>query len=163
MDSGRQDLGRFLLRRSLAALLLVFAVTSGALLLAQLAPGDYASGFGRNPAQVAAERHRLGLDRPIGEQYARWVRRSLTLDLGESFQYQLPVMDLVRARAANTAVLAVSALALATLLGIPSGIVTGSRRRGLLARCIRGTSLVLLSVPPLISSLVLLTIAARTG
>ncbi|HYT75756.1 MAG TPA: ABC transporter permease [Vicinamibacterales bacterium] len=153
----------FLARRALGAVLLVFAVTSGALLLAQFAPGDYASQFGQNAAQLAAERHRLGLDLPVGRQYARWLKRSITLDLGESFQYQRPVAALVGEKALNTAKLATTALLVATLIGIPWGVVTGSRRGGLLIRALRGASLVLLSVPPLISSLVLLTIAARTG
>ena len=153
----------FLLRRGVAALLLVLAVTSGALLLAQLAPGDYASQFSLSREQIAAQRHRLGLDRPFAEQYTRWLTRSLTLDFGESFQYQRPVVELVRERAANTAILALTALALATLLGIPAGIFTGSRRGGVTARLLRAASLLLLSVPPLISSLVLLTLAARTG
>jgi len=153
----------YLLRRSVAALILVFAVTSGALLLAQLAPGDYASQFGLTRDEIAAERHRLGLDRPMAEQYAGWLQRALTLDFGESFQYRTPVVALVGARAANTAILAIAALVAATLLGIPGGIVTGSRRGGLAVGLIRGASLVLLSVPPLISSLVLLTLAARTG
>lgn len=153
---------RFLLRRGFAALVLVFAVTSGALLLAQLAPGDYAAQAGRDPAQIAAERHRLGLDRPLLEQYTRWLRRSMTLDLGESFHFQRPVTGLVREGAANTAVLATTALLVATILGIPWGVVTGTRT-GVSARILRGLSLLLLSVPPLISSLVLLTIAARTG
>ncbi|HYT67151.1 MAG TPA: ABC transporter permease [Vicinamibacterales bacterium] len=152
----------FLLRRGLAALLLVFAVASGALLFAQLAPGDYAAQFGKTPAQIAADRHRLGLDRPFGQQYAAWLKRSLTLDLGESFQYDQPVAALVRARAANTAVLAVTALIVATAVGIPWGVVTGSRN-GAIARMLRALSLLVLSVPPLISSLALLTIAARTG
>jgi peptide/nickel transport system permease protein len=152
----------FLLRRALAAVFLVFAVTSGALLLAQLAPGDYTSEIGRSREQIAAERHRLGLDRPFLAQYADWLRRGLTLDLGESFQYHQPVIQLVRARAANTAVLAIAALVVATLLGIPGGVFTGSRSGGA-ARLLRGASTILLSVPPLISSLALLTIAARTG
>ena len=69
----------------------------------------------------------------------------------------------MRERAANSARLAFAALLVATLLGIPWGVVTGSRRGGLLIRVLRGVSIFLLSVPPLISSLVLLTIAARTG
>jgi ABC-type dipeptide/oligopeptide/nickel transport system permease component len=153
---------RFLLRRGLAALILVFAVTSGALLLAQLAPGDYAAEIGLSPEEIAAERTRLGLDRPFLEQYTRWLRRTLTLDLGESFQYQRPVMELVVERAGNTAVLASCALIVATLLGIPWGVITGTRS-GAGASMLRAVSIVLLSVPPLISSLVMLTIAARTG
>jgi peptide/nickel transport system permease protein len=152
----------FLARRVLAALALVFVATSGALLLAQLAPGDYASQFGRDQAQIAAERHRLGLDLPVAQQYARWLKRSLTLDLGESFQYQRPVTALVAERAWNTALLAATSLAVATLLGIPWGIVTGSRR-GVLIRALRGVSLLFLSIPPLISSLTMLAVAARTG
>src|SRR4051812_47081048 len=100
----------FLFRRALAALLLVFLVTSGALLLAQLAPGDYTSQIGLPREQAQIERHRLGLDRPLAERYFHWLTRSLTLDLGDSFQYQRPVLGLVAARAANTAKLAIAAL-----------------------------------------------------
>src|SRR3954470_809039 len=82
---------RFLLRRAGGALALVFIVASGSLLLAQLAPGDYAGQLGGDPGVQAAERARLGLDRPVLEQYATWLRRSLTLDLGDSFRYRRPV------------------------------------------------------------------------
>jgi peptide/nickel transport system permease protein len=154
---------RFLLRRLIAAGVLVFVVTSAALLLADLAPGDYASRLGRDSSQIAIERHRLGLDRPLRERYLTWLKHSATLDLGESFQYHVPVLGLVRGAAANTAQLAACALVVATLLGIPWGVITGSRRRGAMRRTLRAASLLLLSIPPLISSLVLITIAARTG
>jgi peptide/nickel transport system permease protein len=153
----------FLVRRAIAALVLVFIVTSGAVLLAGLSPGDYSAVLGRTREQIAEERHRLGLDLPVSQQYAHWARRALTFDFGESFQYQQPVSDLVRQRAANTALLALCALLVATAIGIPAGVMTGSRRTGLLPRFVRGASIVLLSVPPLIGSLVLVTIAARTG
>jgi peptide/nickel transport system permease protein len=153
----------FLVRRAIAALVLVFVVTSGAVLLAGLSPGDYATVLGRTAEQIAADRHRLGLDLSVEQQYARWLRRAVTFDFGESFQYQQPVSGLVRERAANTAILALCALLVATLLGIPAGVMTGSRRHGVLPRLVRGVSLILLSVPPLIGSLVLVTIAARTG
>jgi peptide/nickel transport system permease protein len=153
---------RFLARRAAGAALLVFLVASGAVLLAQLAPGDYASSIGHDPAFVADERHRLGLDRPIREQYARWLRRSLTLDLGLSLQTEQPVGPLVRERARPCCALAVAALIVATLVGIPCGIFTGSRGGGV-ARLVRALSLVLLSMPPLILSLALLTLAAATG
>jgi ABC-type dipeptide/oligopeptide/nickel transport system permease component len=153
---------RFLVWRVAAALLLVFAVASGAVLLAQIAPGDYAAAIGRDPVYIAAERHRLGLDLPVAQQYGRWLRRSLTFDLGVSLQTERPVGPLVRERARNSAALAAVALVLATALGIPSGIFTGSRG-GAAARLLRAASLVLLSVPSLITSLVLLTIAAATG
>ena len=70
---------------------------------------------------------------------------------------------LVRERAGNTALLALAALILATVLGVAGGFVTGAGDRGVLGSLVRVTSLVLLSVPPLITSLVLLMVAARTG
>lgn len=159
----RRHLLRYLLVRAVAAVLLVFVVASAALLLAQVAPGDYGGQFGSNPAAIAAERHRLGLDRPFLDQYATWVRRSLTFDLGESFQYRRPVTTLVRERAGNTASLAIAALLFATVFGVAGGLVTGSRPNDVLSALVRGLSLVLISVPPLITSLILVMVAARTG
>jgi peptide/nickel transport system permease protein len=158
----RRPLLRYLIVRACSAAALVFIVASGALLLAEAAPGDYASQFGRDPASIAAERHRLGLDRAPVAQYGAWLSRSFRLDLGESFQYRRPVLALVRERARNTALLAVAALLLATLLGVPWGLFTGSRR-GAASAVLSGASLVLLSMPPLITSMLLLTMAARTG
>jgi len=52
---------------------------------------------------------------------------------------------------------------LATLIGLPLGVITGTRRGGALSGAIRGASLVLLSMPPLLTSLFLVFLAARTG
>lgn len=152
--------GRFLLRRAAFAALLVFVVSSGSLVLAHLAPS--ADAFGTDPATLAAERHRLGYDRPLLEQYGHWLSRGVRFDFGESLRFRRPVSALVRERAAHTALLGASALVLATAIGIPLGVFTGSRG-GVLAAAARGASIVLLSVPPLVTSLVLLLIAVRTG
>lgn len=157
---------RYLARRVIAAVVLVAVVSSGALLLTRLAPGDFASelfGSGANAEQIARERARYGLDRPVAAQYLEWLGRAARLDFGVSLVYHRPVMDLVRQRAANTAILALAALVLATLIGLPAGIITGSRRRGFVSSTIRGLSIVLLSLPSLITSLVFVLVAARTG
>jgi peptide/nickel transport system permease protein len=150
-----------MLRRAAFAALLVFLVSSASLVLAHMAPPDDA--FGTDPAVLAAERHRLGLDRPLPQQYADWLTRSLRFDFGESLRFRRPVAALIRERAANTAVLGVSALFLATVVGIPLGVFTGSRRTGVLSGFARAVSITMLSVPPLVTSLVLLVAAARTG
>ena len=167
---------RYLLRRALFALLLVFFVSSLSLRLVRLAPGDYASdlfgGIGANPALVAATRARYGLDRPIAEQYAVWLGRAARLDFGDSLLYRRPVSELIRQRAANTAILAFAALLVATFVGLPLGVVTGSRRddsaanelvSGIIVSTIRGASVLFLSVPPLLMALLLVFLAARTG
>lgn len=156
----------YLLRRLLFALALVFTVSSGSLLLTRLTPGDYASealGIGANRERLAEMRARYGLDRPVFDQYRDWLAGTLRFDFGRSLAYDRPVSDLIPERAANTAILAVTALALATLVGLPLGIVSGSRPSGAVTSLIRAGSVVLLSMPPLLTSLLLVFIAARTG
>jgi peptide/nickel transport system permease protein len=151
---------RYIVGRVLTALLLVFVVSSASFVLARIAPGDHLSGFEDDPAYAAAERHRLGLDRPMSAQYVSWLARGLRLDFGESLRFRRPVTVLLRERAWNTALLGVCALLLATALGIPLGVLSGSGH-GALPSLVRGTSLVLLSIPPLITSLVLMLAAVR--
>jgi peptide/nickel transport system permease protein len=155
----------YVARRAGFALLLVLFVSSASLLLARLAPGDYAELLdGRASAEaVERERARLGLDRPFLVQYADWLARVARLDLGTSFRYGRPVRELIAERAGNTFLLATAALLLATLLGLPSGVLTGSRRGGVVPAIVRGLSILSLSVPPLISALLFAMLAARTG
>jgi peptide/nickel transport system permease protein len=149
--------GRYLLRRVLFALLLVFIVSSAALLLTLVAPGA----FGSDEEWIARNDPRS--ERPLGAQYVEWISRAIRFDFGQSLLYTRPVSDLLSERALNTAVLATSALAIATIIGIPLGVYTGTRRRGWGVRLVRFVSVMFLSTPPLIASLGLILVAARTG
>lgn len=156
---------RYLARRIAFALFLVVAVSSASLVLARLAPGDFvAESLGIHASREALERERAryGLNKSIAAHYRDWISAAVRLDFGDSMQYGRPVRDLIPERAANTAILAVTALVLATMVGLPLGIVAGSRR-GVLSNAIRAASLVLLSMPPLLTSLFLVFVAARTG
>ena len=156
---------RYLARRLAVAFLLVVVVASTSLLLTRLAPGDLTAQLGVNatPQEVAEMRARYGLDRGAGEQLLFWIGRAARFDFGESFLYNRPVGALVAQAAANTAALAAVALLAATVTGIPLGIFTGSRRRGLVPALVRGGSILCLSLPPLVTSLVFVWFAARTG
>ena len=156
----------YIARRLAFAVILVFAVSSASLLLARLAPGDYVTeslGVTASPAQIAAARERYGLNRSMGAQYREWLAGIAHLDFGRSMQYDRPVVELIPERALNTGILALTALALATLVGLPLGVVTGTRRRGVVPATVRGVSLMLLSLPPLLTSLFLVFLAARSG
>jgi peptide/nickel transport system permease protein len=155
----------YLARRAAFAVALVFAVSSAAMILARLAPGDYATGSlgaGARAADLADARARYGLDRPVAAQYVDWLEHAARFDFGRSMMYDRPVAELIPERAANTAILAGTALLLATLVGLPLGVVTGTRR-GFAAGAIRAVSIVCLSMPPLLTSLVLVFVAERTG
>ena len=155
----------FCLRRLLLALLLVLGVASGAFLLTRLAPGDAVIVDNGLPdlARLQAERERLGLNRPILEHYVAWLSAAARLDFGESIHYSRPVGDLLRERALNTAILALTALFLATVIGLPLGVYTATHPSGVGPALARVMSMVLLSTPPLIGSLVLVLVAVRTG
>jgi len=156
----------YIIRRVLFAIVLVFAVSSASMLLARLAPGDYVTstlGTGASRQQIEQARARYGLNRGFGEQYRDWLAGAIRLDFGRSMQYDRPVSELIPESALNTGILAVTALVLATLVGLPLGVVTGTRRHGVLPSAIRGLSLVLLSMPPLLTSLFLVFAAAKSG
>jgi peptide/nickel transport system permease protein len=156
---------RFLTRRLLFSIVLVFAVSSASLLLTGLAPGDFVSesaAVGERRETAAQARARYGLDRPLAAQYADWLGRAVRFDFGRSMLYDRPIGELIPERAANTAVLGLTALVLATAIGIPLGIVAGSRRNSIVTAAIRSASVVLLSMPPFLTSLFLVFVAART-
>ena len=158
---------RFLVRRAFAALVLVWIVASCAFLLTALAPGDVADVTGgvgaRSPERLAAMRAEAGLDRPLLVQYGAWVGRVVRGDLGTSFLYRAPVGPMVLDRATNTAILAVAALLLALVIGLPPAVLCATRPRSIAARAVRALSLLLLSIPPFVGALVLVLVAARTG
>ena len=155
---------RFAVGRVVSGAIFALIVASFTLLLARLVPGDpsFDDGPSRTPEEAAALRAELGLDQPFLTQYARWLGGLVRLDLGRSSMYRRPVTDLVGERAANTAILALAALLVATGIGLPLGRRAGSTPDGV-SRLVRAVSLAVLSVPPLLSALLLVFIAARTG
>ena len=156
---------RYVARRLAFAILLVVVVASASLWLTRLAPGDLTAQLGVNatPEEIAVTRARYGLDRSAAAQWLFWIGRAARFDFGDSFLYNRPVSGLVAQAAANTAALALVALVIATLAGIPLGIFTGSRRGGAVTMLVRGASILCLSLPPLLTSLLFVWIAARTG
>ncbi len=157
-------MGRYLITRLAFAVLLVFVVSSSALLLTRLAPGDFASAQGLELTAEQREhlRDNLGLNRSLTEQYLSWLGGVVRFDFGNSLLYSRPVNALIGERALNTAVLATFALLLATIIGIPLGIYSGTST-GTGRTIVRMVSTLGISVPPLIGSLALVFIAARTG
>ncbi len=155
----------WLARRVLTAVVLVALASSAALLLARLAPGDVTAQLGplASPDEVAATRARFHLDEPVAAQWAHWATRVVHLDFGTSFLYNRPVGGLLTSAALNTSLLAGVSLVVATVAGIGLGLVSGSRPHGWMAALVRTASSLLLSLPPLLTSLGLLFLAARTG
>ena len=86
----------------------------------------------QSPAEIARFRQTMGLDRPLPVQYVEFVGRAVRGDFGRSLRYNVPAMTLVAERLPATIALAVSAVVLSALVGIPLGILAATKRGSLL-------------------------------
>ncbi|GIK37344.1 MAG: peptide ABC transporter permease [Chloroflexota bacterium] len=121
---------RYLLRRILQALPLLFLASLVVFLLLHITPGDPVRlmlGEQASDEQVAAVRARMGLDRSLPEQYLSFVGRALQGDLGMSIRAVRPTAELVWLALPATLLLAAAALFLAVIIGLPVGILAALR------------------------------------
>lgn len=155
-----------LVRRLLHAPATLFAISIIVFVLIHLTPGDpvsfYLSHEGRHvtPATIAQYRHARGLDRNIAVQYLYWARDAARLDLGFSFVDGEPVSQKIAEALPRTLVLNVLALLLAALIGIPLGILLGSRRRSVAREGTHAIFLLLYAVPTFWIALLLMRLFA---
>jgi peptide/nickel transport system permease protein len=140
----------YLLRRLLFAAVVVWVVVSATFLLAQVVPADPARaavGPHADAQTIARARARLCLDRPLYTQYGCFVVHALRGDLGTSFRTGRPVATLLAARAWPTLQLALGAILLELLLGVPLGLFWAWRRGRPDAAALDGLSSLGLSAP----------------
>src|SRR5262245_26727407 len=97
-----------------------------------------------NPQADAIERARataaLGLDKPILEQYGTFLARGLSGDLGRSFVFNVPAIQLILDKLPATLELAAAAMVLAISIGIPLGLIAGLRPHSFIGRSIMAGS-----------------------
>lgn len=118
-------MARFLARRILLTLPVLLGVATLVFSLLHLVPGDPAQamlGDAASPSDVVELRRRLGLDRPLVEQYVQFLGGVVRGDLGVSFRTNQPVVSAIAERLPATLELAVAALAVALIVAIPLGI-----------------------------------------
>lgn len=122
---------QYVVRRIFAAVPVLLGVTVITFVLSQLLPGDPArmvAGQFASAEQIEAVRERLGLDRPLPVQYIRYLGRLLQGDLGTSFSSQQEVSRELRIFFPATIELTLVAMILTVLIGLPLGVMTGSRK-----------------------------------
>jgi peptide/nickel transport system permease protein len=120
--------------------------------LLRLTPGNivdliFESGGYVDPAAKLALTRELGFDQPVLVQYGRWLGEVARGDLGKSYRYDLPAWQIVKPRIPVTAELAVLALLVSVLLGIPTGVLSAARQDGRTDQILRVLSLAGLSMP----------------
>src|SRR4051812_42020991 len=153
----------FIARRLLATIPVLVMVAVFVFLLLRLTPGDPAAiiaGDTANEQQVTEIRGKLGLDRPLVEQFAIWAGRTLRGDLGESFFFKKTVAELVQQRLEPTLALSLSTIILSVLIAIPLGVLAAHWRGGWVDRCIMGFSVLGFSVPVFVIGYLLIYVFA---
>jgi peptide/nickel transport system permease protein len=120
----------YLLGRIAATIPVLVLISLLVFLLIHAAPGDPADlllSDEASPADIAEARRRWGLDQPIYVQYLRFLANIASGDLGISFRYSDPVLDLIRQRLPATIELAIASLLIALVFGIPLGVWAGAK------------------------------------
>jgi peptide/nickel transport system permease protein len=123
-------MSKFVIIRLSQGIIVLLGVSVFSFLLVHLS-GDPVSGLVQpdwTPEQVEDLRVRLGFDRPLWVQYFDFLQRAVRGDFGNSFRQHLPVFQLLVERLPATMQLASTAFVLATLIGIPLGVISAVKR-----------------------------------
>jgi len=153
----------YILRRLLATIPVMVVVAVFVFFLLRLAPGDPAAiiaGEDATADQIAAVHHKLGLDRPIFEQFVVWIAGMLQGDFGTSIFSNLPVTRLIAQRIEPTLSLMLTTLLVAVSLAIPLGVLAAWKARHLVDRLVMSFSVLGFAMPVFLVGYVLIYLFA---
>jgi peptide/nickel transport system permease protein/oligopeptide transport system permease protein len=152
---------QYTLRRLLSTIPVLFGISLVLFFMLRALPGDPAQVIaGELATEVVVEeiRHQLGLDRPVPVQYGIFLGRLARLDLGNSTRTHQPVAGEIAPRLLNTVALAMAATLLASLLGVPAGILAAVKPHTWIDNVITALSLFGMSMPAFWLGLMLIVI-----
>jgi peptide/nickel transport system permease protein len=141
---------RYLLRRVLLAIPLIFGIVTLLFFVINLAPGDPTLIMvrpGMRPEVIAQMRANFGLDQPLPVRYVKWLAALAQGDFGYSYSHSRPVASVIRDMLPNTLLLSTAALALAFVVGILIGIVQAVRQYSLADQSLSVVALFFYSMP----------------
>ncbi|MBO0810976.1 MAG: ABC transporter permease [Microlunatus sp.] len=150
---------RFLIRRTLLGILVMWLITVGVFGLYFIVPSDVArtlAGRQATPQTIALIKHRLGLDQPIWLQYWHFVSHAVRGDLGYDYYHQVAVTHIIAQALPITVSLAVGASILWLALGVYSGIVSATHPGSIADRSLTVFALFFYSMPSFYLGLLLL-------
>ena len=145
-------MGRYIIRRVLWVVLLLFIVSAVTFVifytLPSADPAALRAGKSPSPQLIAQIRHTLGLDKSVPEQYWLYMKKLvLHFDFGYSFQDSQPVRTEILTRLPATISLTIGAVVVWLLFGLPIGIISAVRSRSFFDRASMGGALLAISAP----------------
>lgn len=153
----------FVVRRLLAILPVLLAVSLLTFLIASLLPGDLALvilGDQATPENVAALRRDMGLDQPLWWRYLSWLGQVLQGELGRSFRTGQTVLQAVAERIPVSLQLMLMAEFIGLLIGVPLAIACAARAGGAFDRFMTGGAFAMLSMPSFLTAILLIYLFA---
>ena len=158
----------YALRRTLTIIPTLLLVSVVCFIVIQLQPGSFTDRYledpRMNPATVARLKAQLGLDRPLYEQYGRWVWGIVTRgDFGFSFLANRPVTGMIGELLVWTVVIAGLTMLFSWLVAIPLGIYTALRRNGFTDAVASFVGYIGLAVPDFLVALLLISLVLNLG
>ena len=158
---------RWFLRRIATCLVLAWAVSLVVFMTLHIVPGDPAElllstgGIAADPVAVKELRIKLGLERPILDQYLSFLGGVMRGDLGTSLVDEFPVTKEIALRLPRTLELILAGTLLAVVLGIPAGTYAALHRGGLFDRIVSGAAALLLAIPVFVVGTLLVLVLAQ--
>lgn len=156
-------MGRFLVKRILSVIPVLFVVSVVVFLLVHLVPGDPAAamlGDMATEADIAALRERMGLNRPLLEQYVVWVGNVLHGDFGESVSGNETVLSMILSHLQPTVFLSLYSLMIAAVIAIPLGMIAARKKGAMVDHSVTVISLAGISLPSFLLGLFLMLLFA---
>lgn len=155
---------KFILHRALATVPVLFLLSLIVFSLIHLIPGDPVQimlGEENDPHALQALRRELGLDRPIVEQFLRWLWRLLQGDFGRSLRSHQPVLEAIGERLPVTIELTVLAMLISLSIALPAGVISALRRNSVLDVLSTMTALTGVSIPNFFLGILLIVAFAQ--
>lgn len=157
----------YIVKRLLQMVPILIGITFLSFIIIQMAPGDYLDQLRMNPqiseSTIEKLKHTYGLDQPVIFQYFKWLFNALLFDLGFSFSYNMPVIELIKDRLPNTLFLSITSGLMAWLMAIPLGILAAVKPNSLIDKSVQIFSFTFMSVPSFFLAFLLLFFAVKTG
>lgn len=152
---------KFILKRLCTLIPVLIVVSILVFLMVHVMPGDPArimAGDTATEQDVEKIRVAYGFDRPLYEQYFRYISKALRGDFGTSFRTGRPVAQEIAIRFPNTMLLAVAAIVISIVFGIGIGLISATKRNSIFDSVSMVLALVGLSIPPFYLGLMLMLI-----
>ena len=156
-------MARYALTRLASIALILLLVSAIVFVAIHVLPGNAATlilGEYATPEALRTLEREMGLDRPLVVQYASWIQSVVTGDWGVSLAMKQPVATVVGYRLRNSAFLALAALAVVVVVGIPLGTLAALRRGRPLDLMIVTATYIGISIPEFVTGLLLLLVLA---